>query len=246
MRNQPISPRVYTSPPSLRSNPTREERLTEIAYRLTDLSAELLELLTGPASDSQHYPVTRYNQHSTATSQEEHREEARVNRAQREILSAVKREEEERETIVEPSHTNQVQQQLQLAEANLVRICTESTGASRESKNSSGTEEITNPHSATTAPTPRHRNTTATSSSSNKQKCAKTVSSRATKHTNKSKQVSPPQVTYTPGDQVQLIGGSAYKGSSATVVRDTGKQVCVRVGKHIIYRKKKNLKKLNF
>jgi len=244
MRNQPISPRVYTSPPSLQTNPTREERLTEIAYRLTDLSAELLELLTGPASDS-HYPVTRYNQHSTATNQEEHREEARANRAQREILSAVKRE-EERETIVEPLHTNQVQQQLQLAEANLVRICTESSSAAGESKNSGGTEEIINPHLATTAPTPRHKNTTATSSSSNKQKCAKTVSSRATKHTNKSKQASPPQVTYNPGDQVQLIGGSAYKGRSATVVRDTGKQVCERVDKHIIYRKKTNLKKLNF
>ena len=242
MRNKPISPQVYTSPPSLQTNPTREERLTEIAYRLTDLSAELLELLTGPASDTQHYPRTRYNSHSTARSQEEHREEAGRNRAQRELLSAVKRE-EERETIVVA--TNQSQTQLQLAEANLVRVCTESSAAG-ESKNSGETTEITNPHLAKTAPTPRRRNTTAASSSSSKEKCAKTVSSRATKHTNKSKQGSPPQVTYNPGDKVQLIGGNTYKGYSAIVVRDTGKQVCVRVGKNIIYRKKTNLKKLNF
>ena len=80
MRNQPISPQEYSSPPSSQDDTTTEQRLVEIAYCLTDLSAELLQLVTGPTADTLHYPSTRYFRQSTARNQEEHREEAHNNR----------------------------------------------------------------------------------------------------------------------------------------------------------------------
>ena len=248
MRNQPISPPVYTTPPSLQQQRTTEEQLTEIAYRLTDLSTELLQLLTGPVGD----PSSRNIQQSDTTNQEEPREDAGASQARGNLAVAVKQEEDE-SIIDEPSHSNQVLHQLHLAQANLARICTNTSSATSQSNNSEESTEILEP-SAKTART-RSRNTTA-SSAYKKQRCT-TTSSRTTKHSNKSKQQykhhqtnqqssTSTTTTFNPGDQVQIIGGQTYQGHSAIVVKETGKQVCIRIGKKFIYRKKKNLKKLNF
>ena len=154
MRNHPISPQEYSSPPSSQDNTTTEQRLVEIAYCLTDLSAELLQLVTGPTADTLHYPSTRYFRQSTATNQEEHREEAHNNRVQRQLLGEV--QETTTRAIAELAlHTNQVQRQEREAHINLleVRESTNNSSATAESKNSEVTREITTSSSAKTAPT---------------------------------------------------------------------------------------------
>ena len=156
MRNHPISPQEYSSPPSSQDDTTTEQRLVEIAYCLTDLSAELLQLVTGPTADTLHYPSTRYFRQSTARNQEEHREEAHNNQVQRQLLGEV--QETTTRAIAELAlHTNQVQLQEREAHINLleVRESTNNSSATAESKNSKVTREITTSSSAKTAPTSR-------------------------------------------------------------------------------------------
>ena len=232
MRNQPISPQEYSSPPSSQDNTTTEQRLVEIAYCLTDLSAELLQLVTSPTADTLHYPSTRYFRQSTARNQEEHRQEAHNNRVRRQLLGEV--QETTTRAIAELAlHTNQVQRQEREAHINLleVRESTNKSSATSVSKNSEVTPEITTSSSAKTAPTSRRRSRAARSS----EKKSATTTSRTTKHTI---QQQSPTTEYKPGDQVQVIGGKHYKGCSGEVIKDTGKQLCIRIGRNIIYRKK--------
>ena len=95
MRNfgdPPISPQVYyNSPPDPNQQPTREERITELAYRLEDLAGELLNFVTSTSpttTATQSYPISHPYQSSRATTQEEHRAEVAQSRAIRQLAVA--------------------------------------------------------------------------------------------------------------------------------------------------------------
>ena len=113
-------------------------------------------MITGPALDPLHFPSTRYNSHSTATNLEEHREEAGIQQAQRQLLRQVQRE-TERAIAELPFCTNTAPQQIIEAQINLFEVSSTNTSSAMAGSNNNNnkvTTEITTPPLATTAPTP--------------------------------------------------------------------------------------------
>ena len=235
MRNQnPVPPQVYSSPPEIRTEVSTKERLVHIAHSLENLTAELLQILTSP---KQELPLNLDQQQEAVQEEEEAQ-----HRARRELT--FKRKEQQQAT----ERSGEAGKHLHQAQANLSLISTNTSSAARECRNGEVTDqqEIRSP--STTAPTPKSRNTS--SSASYKKKRGPTSSNRRrAKTSNKSRhpRSSPVQTdSFQPGDTVQIIGGSNFIGSSATVIKSCNRQVCVHTGRKVIYRKKSNLKKLNF
>ena len=303
MRNfgdPPISPQVYyNSPPDPNQQPTREERITELAYRLEDLAGELLNFVTSTSpttTAAQSYPISHPYQSSQATTQEEHQAEVAQSRAIRQLavatsaviqshspsrnkeLSTSLNQQLNSRTATEcfsnsnitssrrvaqqqsaSTSTPVVQQQSTSARApsspdpkRVIRV-TPRTSTVAQQQSASTSDKVqhlsTPPISCSNQCLPSHskqfqscHRTPRTSNTSYKKKKSKSP----TFHNNNNHN-SPLTTNFQEGDKVQITGGNpTFRGLSGCVVRVTNKQVCVRVNQNIVYRKKNNLRKLNF
>ena len=213
-----LSPSVYTTPPRINVNYSASERIVEIARQIDKLTTELVELTQNNQQASRQSNNTVNQQQSSTTTSDYQRQSS--------VGSEQPQGEAQSESIQRSDHQH----------------------IKREEE------------STTTIAEPKRRSKSV--KSVNKKKSGR-VSYRSTKYSSRKgpKQSAPlhsatavattePDTTsaehFKEGDKVQLISDTAFIGQVGEVVKVTAVQLCIRFGSYIIYRKKKNVRKLNF
>lgn len=236
----PIPPQVYTSPPSLSTNPTREERIVDLAYRLEDLSAELIDLVTYQVTQpNQPYPRSHRRQHTTATNRFEHQAEVFQHSQARRRLecspggdSVTPRK---RNTVTTTTLFDIKQQEEEVVEHPSPAFIKPRRAPRRAKATTNKRKSCVSrhfKHTSTNYSTKRGPNTSGLLQ----------VSAAATKA---NQPLSAEH--FAEGDRVQLINKEDhFKGEVGTIIKITPVQVQIKFGKYNIYRKKSNVKKLNF
>ena len=233
MRNSPpLSPRVYSTPPRINTNPTREQRIVDIAYRLEDLSAELIDLVTNQAPDpNQLYPRTHRRQQSTARNRYEHQNEVQQNHS---IRSRVESDSVSATAPSEASQlatttTSDIKQESEVEYSAGPTRLTRAKAATNKKKSSSVIQKANKP--TTKYSTNRGTNSRALHQVS--ASVARAIQPSSAEH-------------FAEGEKVQLTKDNQFKGQVGTILKVTPTQLCIKFGKFNIYRKKTNVRKLDF